>query len=40
MVLHMHLSQKKAEKTEIIGIRVVTDAVTADTKHGILLLSC
>ena len=40
MALHMHLSQKKAEKTETIGIRIMTDAITADTKHGIWLLSC
>lgn len=40
MVLHMHLSQNKAEKTEIIGIRIMKDDVTADTKHRIWFLSC
>lgn len=36
----MHVSQKKAEKTEITDVKIMTDDVTADTKCRIKLLLC
>lgn len=38
--MHLHLSKKKAEQRGITCIRIMTDVITADTRHRIWFLSC